>query len=69
MKTISVKIYIQDSKEAGVQEIRLEKTGPSDEIEVLASAIPTIFLKSKDALAISNKKVRGIVSRGQIKRK
>jgi hypothetical protein len=69
MKTIQIKIFIQDDKDPGVQEIKLEKTGPSDEIEVLTSGISTIFLKSKDALGIANKQVRRVVSIGKIKRK
>lgn len=68
MKTIRVKIDIVDDKEPGVEQMTLEKTGPGDEIQVLASGISTIFLKSKDALAIANKKGRGIVALGKSKK-
>jgi hypothetical protein len=65
MKTIIVHISIVDSKDPGVQEIKLEKTAPSEEIEVLASGMSTIFLKSKDALGIANKKGRRVVAIGR----
>lgn len=65
MKTINIYITITDDKEGGVQEMRLEKTAPCDEIEVLASGMSTIFLKSKDALGISKKKGRRVVALGR----
>jgi hypothetical protein len=67
MKTIQVKIRIGDAK--GVDTIVLEKTGPADEMEVLASGISTIFLKSKDALGIAKKKGRGVVALGRTRKK
>lgn len=68
MKTIAIKIQILDSGTKAVQEMKFEKTGPSDEIEVLASGIGTIFLKSKDALGIANKKGRVKVALGRSKK-
>lgn len=67
MKTIQVKIRIGTEKQ--IETITLEKSGPDDEMEVLASGISTIFLKSKDALGIANKKGRGVVSLGRTRKK
>ena len=65
MKTIQVRVYIQDTKAGGVDEMRFEKTGEDEEILTLGSAIGTIFLKSKDALAIARSKGRRVVAIGR----
>ena len=69
MKTIQVRVYVQDQKEPGVAEIKLEKTAGDEEILTLASAISTVFLKSKDTLAIAEKKGRVKVALGHKSKK
>jgi hypothetical protein len=69
MKTIQIRVYVQDDKEAGVSELKFEKTAGSEEILTLASAIGTIFLKSQEALAIATKKGRVKVALGRSKKK
>lgn len=56
MRKILVKIAIADDKGKVLEQMTLEKAGPENEIAVLASGISTIFLKSKDALAIAKGK-------------
>lgn len=53
--TIDIKIFSGSKK---VAEVRLEKEAPSNELEVLASAMQTVFLKSKQALKMANKKTK-----------
>jgi len=47
MKQINVYIVITDPKKLETQQIRLEKSADHEEIDVLASGISTLFLKSK----------------------
>lgn len=51
MKTITINIETSDG-----ESMTLKKSGPSDEMAVLASSVSTIFLKSKEALNIATKK-------------
>jgi hypothetical protein len=67
MKTIQVKIRIADDKR--IETMTLEKHGADDEMETLAGAISTVFLKSKDALAIATKKGRVKVALGRKSKK
>jgi len=53
MKTLTLTLTIKTGKR--MEAMRFEKTGPDDEIEVLASAVSTIFLKSKEALKMAEK--------------
>lgn len=54
MKRIFVKITLETDKR--IETMAFEKHGEDDEINVLASGIGTIFLRSKEALKISEKK-------------
>ena len=65
MKRIQITIKMTDDKR--IETLSFEKHGADDEMETLASAIGTIFLKSKDALAIASKK--GKVHIGTVSRK
>lgn len=54
MKQISIRIRIGDEKR--IETITLEKHGPDNEIETLAGAMSSIFLKSKEAAALTEKR-------------
>ena len=54
MKTIRVRVSIEDAKETA--EITLEKKAEGDEIDVLASGISTLFIKSKTARNLAEKR-------------
>lgn len=55
MKEIFVFIITTDLVKLETSEIRLSKKGKPEEIDVIASGISSIFIKSKDALKIASK--------------
>jgi hypothetical protein len=57
MKKMKVHIEISSGRNKSAQ-IDLEKIGPDKEIDVLTSALQTIFIKSKEALKIAEKKIK-----------
>jgi len=68
MRTISVIINIS-SGSGKPEAMRYEKTGPGEEIEVLASAISTIFLKSKEAHRLAQRRSHPAVHLTRAKKK
>lgn len=54
MKRVRIKITIDTGDR--FEEMQMEKHGPDDEMETLAGAVSSIFLKSKDALEITRRK-------------
>ena len=65
MKIIQVKIRIDDGKR--IETMTLEKHGDDEEMNVLASGISTLFLKSRETLKIAEKKGKRIVALGRKK--
>jgi len=68
MKTISVVVNIR-SGSGSPEAMRYEKSGPAAEIEVLASAIGTIFIKSKEARRLAERRNHPVLELGAKRKK
>ena len=62
MKKIRIDITIRSGRKK-FADIVLEKDGPDKEIDVLASALQTVFIKSDLALKMANKKIKSLNKR------